>query len=1120
MPAMRLFPARRPLTGLLAGALLAMLTVLFTATPFGELAAQTAATAQQAAQQQRALGGLTLTSRANSFAATPYLRIIDDPDAKLTFAEVAYRFRNNQGERLDNLTSFNGPASRGYWLLMQVNNQNPGKSMWTLNFGRRIDGTTGMADKVILYTDQYVSAPLMMDGRKVALKRHLFGQEKNAIPLTIQPGQTQLVGVYIQPKAGSPLHFVLQAEERTAFNAGLSRYATVQTALIGACVFLLFIFAIFQFFYPRAIPLLLSAYVVSNAALFTATDEIVAIGNNTLAMLSDTIMFTGLVCALMLAKRVLYTPTTHADISQATRQQMSSMLNAVAWLLGLIWALTFIEGTAGGIAAGALNRFAPVAVPLLLTVLSFNYARRSERLLESFFAIAWLLLTFGAIAGQLSASGIAPQSPAMINAYWLTFVPHILLLVLTSLRSLIAVTEEQREIDAELKLKREEEAELRKTKEQAEQTRLLGIMQREKELLADLRNREAERIEALRRAKETADAANKAKSDFLAVISHEIRTPMTGIMGMIRLILDSPLNKEQKEYAETIQYAGEGMITLLNDILDFSKAEEGKMTLESLNFDLAKLLDSIILLMSGRAGEKKISLTLDVADGTPTMVKGDPTRVRQILLNLVTNAIKFTEKGGVSISVSLREENATRYRVYFGVRDTGMGISEEGQKKLFSPYAQADASISRNFGGTGLGLAICKRLTEAMGGSIQLESKQGEGSLFYFIIPFEKPAATTGTATAAVVSSLPPLSLLVVDDNNINLRVMQGLLEKDGHKIVTALSADAALKEINAISFDAILMDMEMPVIDGLEATRMIRALPDQVKSQIPVVAMTGNTRPEDIQRCRDAGMQDHVAKPINPELLRKALANVMRNRKPVGGDAPAAASTPAAVATTAATAMPQASEPAAPATTQTAASAPAPVTPPAPATPVAPAPRELPATTNLSLDLGMPDDAPSAQPVAPPPAEAPAPAPAEETPAAIASSAEMAEQPAEPSATTPETELFDPTMLNSLKDSMKRDELLDMIDGLYQQTEETIINAEKAVQAQDYPVLGARGHELKGMAANFGLMTLSALAAKIEKAARGENPEAQLDQMQRWVRDMRPTFYDTRSALDKWAKG
>ena len=1103
MAAVRLFSARRLLTGIVAVATLSVMTLLLAASP---ALAQTT-TVGQPAQQQQAIGGLTLSSRATSFPVTPYLRIIDDPDAKLTFAEVAYRFRNNQGQRLDSLDAFNGPSSRGYWLVMQVNNQNQAKSVWTLNFGRRIDGTIGMANKVIMYTDQYMTAPLMMDGRKVTHKRHLFGQEKNAIPLTIQPGQTQLVGIYIQPKAGSALHFVLQAEERTAYNASLSRHGTIQTALIGACIFLLFIFTIFQFFYPRGIPLLLSTYVVSNAALFTATDELVSIGNNTLPMLSDTIMFAGLASALMLTKRVLYAPTTHADISAATRQRMSNMLNALAWLLGVVWAVTFIDGTIGNIAANILNRFAPVAVPLLLTVVSFNYARRSERLLESFFAIAWMVLTFGALAAELSAMGIAPQSAVMINAYWLAFVPHALLLVLTSLRSLIAVSEEQREIDAEQKLKREEELEMRKTKEQAEQSRLLGIMQREKELLADLRNREAERIEALRRAKETADAANKAKSDFLAVISHEIRTPMTGIMGMIRLILDSPINKEQKEYAETIQYAGEGMITLLNDILDFSKAEEGKMTIESLNFDLAKLLESIILLMSGRAGEKKIGLTLDLADGTPTMVKGDPTRVRQILLNLVTNAIKFTEKGGVSISVSLREENATRYRVYFGVRDTGMGISEEAQKKLFSPYAQADASISRNFGGTGLGLAICKRLTEAMGGSIQLESTPGEGSLFYFIIPFEKPVDST--AAAAVVTSVPPLSILVVDDNNINLRVMQGLLEKDSHKIVTALSAEAALKEIAAINFDVILMDMEMPVIDGLEATRMIRKLPDGGKAQIPVVAMTGNTRPEDIQRCRDAGMQDHVSKPINPELLRKALGNVMKNRKPVG--VAAAPSTPAAspAPTPAATPVAPATPPSAPAAPvqPVAAPQPAPVAPP-----VAPAPRELPTTTSLSLDIGMPGDA------APP-----APTPA--TPAPAAPIAEPAPtQPAQEAAPAKadgggEVVLFDPSMLDSLKGSMNRDELLDMIDGLYQQTEEIIGNAEKALQAQDFAVLGARGHEIKGMTANFGLMALSAIGGKVEKAARGEAPETQIEQMQRWVRDMRPTFYDTRSALDKWIK-
>lgn len=1060
--------APRLLTGLLAVMVMAVCALLagVTAHP---VQAQTFVTGQPA-RQPTVIGGLTLSSRASSFAAAPYLRIIDDPDAKLSFAEAVYRYRNNQGQHLDRADAFNGPASRGYWLVMQVNNQNQGKSMWTLNFGQRIDGTVGMADKVLLYTDQYPTAPLMMDGRKVTYKRQLFGQEKNAIPLTIQPGQTQVVGIYIQPKPGSPLHFSLHAQERTVFNAGLTRYATLQTALAGACVFLLFIFAIFQFFYPRAIPLLLSGYVISNAALFMATDALVTVGNNTLPILADGIMYVTLGCALMLCKRVLCTPTTHVDVSQAARQRMNRMFNALLWLLGIIWVATFLDNIAGTTAAVLLNRVAPVVVPLVLAVLAFNYARRSAHLLEIFFAFAWLLLGLGAIAGELSLNGLAPQSVILLNAYWLAFIPHVLLLVLTSLRSLIAVSEEQRETEAEQKLKREEEAELRKTKEQAEQTRLLGIMQREKELLADLRNREAERIEALRRAKETADAANKAKSDFLAVISHEIRTPMTGIMGMTRLILDSSLTKAQKEYAETIQYAGEGMITLLNDILDFSKAEEGKMTLESLTFDLAKLLDSIILLMSGRAGEKKITLSLNLASDTPTMVKGDPTRIRQILLNLVTNAIKFTDKGGVTIHVSLREENANRYRIYFGVRDTGMGISEEAQKKLFSPYAQADASISRNFGGTGLGLAICKRLTEAMGGSIQLESKSGEGSLFYFIIPFEKPVSTDGVASAAAGSTAPPLSLLVVDDNNINLRVMQGLLEKDGHKIITAASAEDALKEISAISFDVVLMDMEMPVVDGLEATRMIRAHADPAKAGIPVVAMTGNTRPEDIQRCRDAGMQDHVGKPINPELLRKTLATVMRNRKPVG--------VPAAV-TAAPVAAPQPAISPAPAATPL--SAPTTTPPQAAAT----TPKDLP-PMHLSQDIDLP---------APPAHES------------------VAEDAADTS------ELFDPGMLTGLKSSMSRDDLFDMIDGLYQQTEDIIGNAEKAVQAQDFAVLGARGHELKGMTANFGLMALSATGGRIEKAARGENPAAQLEQIQRWVRDLRPTFYDTRSMLDKWLK-
>jgi signal transduction histidine kinase len=467
----------------------------------------------------------------------------------------------------------------------------------------------------------------------------------------LQPGQGQLVGLYVQPTPGGAFFAAPRIEERASFNATLSRYAVERNLTLGALGFVLFVLGIFIAFYPRAVPLLLGVYFAAHTAVFNTSDEIIPIGNNTLATLIEPLTALAMVAAILLTRHTLFGANTHADISAATRRGTSRLLNVAAWLVAAIGVVSLFSGAPGAAADLVLMRAAPIAVPLLLTVISFRIAPKSARLLESFYALAWLLQLAGAVVAAAAFLGWLPRQPLLLNAYWVAFIPHGLLLLLTGLRGLIAATEEQRELEAEQRLKREEEAELRKSKEQAEQSRLLGIMQREKELLADLRNREAERIEALRRAKETADAANKAKSDFLAVISHEIRTPMTGVMGMIRLLMDTPLDKSQREYAETIQYAGDGLITLLNDILDFSKAEEGKMLIESVSFDLAKLVESIILLMSGRAGEKGISFTLDMAEGTPTMLKGDPTRLRQILLNLVSNAIKFTDKGGVTLNV-------------------------------------------------------------------------------------------------------------------------------------------------------------------------------------------------------------------------------------------------------------------------------------------------------------------------------------------------------------------------------------------------------------------------------------------------------------------------------------
>jgi CheY-like chemotaxis protein/nitrogen-specific signal transduction histidine kinase len=385
----------------------------------------------------------------------------------------------------------------------------------------------------------------------------------------------------------------------------------------------------------------------------------------------------------------------------------------------------------------------------------------------------------------------------------------------------------------------------------------------------------------LARAKKSIEDARKEKTDFLAIVSHEIRTPMTGIMGMIRLLMDTSLTPKQKEYADTLQYSCNALLALINDILDFSKVGVKKMDIETISFDLNRLIEGVVPLMSSRADEKKITLKTDVDPKTPRILKGDPTRIRQILLNLIGNAIKFTDKGSVTLIVKPvgRDENG-RHKIYFAVKDTGIGMSPEVQKTVFVPYAQGHASIARRYGGTGLGLSISQQLTAAMGGMVEMSSAVGAGTTFYFTLAFEEATAVEEDASAAQIEA-KPIKILVVDDNLINQKVVSGILEKDKHTIVTVSSAKEALEQIGKITFDVILMDMEMPDIDGPTATRMIRALPDKEKASIPVVAMTSNTSREDLETCFKAGMNASCSKPINIDQLRALMLQVANKEGP-----------------------------------------------------------------------------------------------------------------------------------------------------------------------------------------------------------------------------------------------
>ncbi len=407
--------------------------------------------------------------------------------------------------------------------------------------------------------------------------------------------------------------------------------------------------------------------------------------------------------------------------------------------------------------------------------------------------------------------------------------------------------------------------------------------------------------EQLGRARIEALSANQAKSDFLATMSHEIRTPLNGVLGVTQLLQDSGLNEDQGRLAQTIRTSGEILLRILNDVLDLSKIEAGKMDLEPISFDPDELVQSTTSLWRPRAEEKGLDFAIELARGGPKRLHGDPVRLKQILFNLIGNAIKFTESGSVRALIQIMPLTPGRAVLRAEVTDTGVGISPEAQQKLFTAFSQGDGATSRKYGGTGLGLAICKRLVELMGGTIECKSTPGEGSRFSFEAPLKIAEASADLSEtgpdnrpeqfeASEMDAAGGPRILLAEDNPINQEVIRGFLKYRGWTCDVAHDGVEAVEAFKAGAYDLVLMDIQMPGKDGYEATRSIRDLGGSGETT-PIIALTANAMRGDDKRCLDAGMDGYVSKPIDrPAFFAEMDLRLKEGRTPCCDDAAGAA--------------------------------------------------------------------------------------------------------------------------------------------------------------------------------------------------------------------------------------
>ena len=1065
------------------------------------------------------LGVIALNSELMNVDLSGKVFVFEDKFKKYNLASAWKEMNANPSAFMDHnkalrLTS----PSSSYWLMLRINNQSETDN-WILDFGDTFNGRSGFVKKIMAYDVSARELILKVFGNENADLEKSDNLIESALMLDLPRGKTSHIMLYIEPAAKKPFIIAPRMYKKGEYFGRGIDLLNRHNMTVYLYISLLFMMVTFTLIYRKPHQLAgllflffgLIHYLVENTVLYAGKP-----------VYEQTLFFSFILAQISLFF-VFYNYFYDKVISSNFMQQMSKGVPILTLVLTGFAVFAVPDEYA------YLVFLAAVIAIMLANFILFAANLNSKVLVKYLTMLAGSLYSIAILAGSLSIEFAFDRQAYFINhAYVYAQLAISVLLILSMPIRRPTDKKTAAPLSGIGKNVFQGGANYKNSKDMADRERLLRVLDRERELLDEARAREAEKTEEMRLAKDLADEANKAKSAFLAVISHEIRTPITGVLGMVKLLLGTSLSETQKDYAQTIQDSGEAMLALLNDILDYEKIESGKLELEFISFDVRRLMQGIERLMSGHAEAKRIGLVLSIESDVPEFIVGDPTRLRQVVLNLLSNAIKFTEYGDVKIIVkridlgtvdenkkvpgaSGLSGNRPIHSVYFGVQDSGIGLSHDAQKNLFTPFTQAKAETTRKYGGTGLGLSICQKLINAMGGEISVNSKEGEGSTFFFTLDMQEGDAAEALSeeSGAKTQNLSGKSyrMLAVDDNSINLKVLNGFLDKLGHSCVKVESGEEAIERLVSERFDMVLMDVNMRGMSGLETTRKIREMQYVEKSAMPIVALTGNSGMDAVHECYNAGMDDFILKPVNPNTLSAMVAKLEKSefgnelttkkykeirQSMLSGQKLDVKETP--IVDIGAPDEPVvAAQPVMP--------APAATITPAPEVSVAKpvtidADEDLPVLPSQMEKSSYSDDIGGASAMSGVVATDGGMSPLQQFMQNVDDEdTSVDDLVAQNSAAQPELtineafkadieargEVFEASLLEALKLSMDRGELIALVDGFDEKGQEILSGLSAAYQKKDWVELGQRAHEMKGMSGNFGLRALSEMMKELE---------------------------------------